>query len=117
MLSVFATTAGAIAALVLIAQLIRHPARPGWRMVVRWMWWSVRGILRLLWSVVELLWWITGLPWWIPAQLRRVSGLGWTPQPRWIRPLPGPEQLTLGQWRAIDAETVRAPVEAGSASL
>src|ERR1043166_19410 len=117
MLSVVATTAGGIAALVLIAQLIRVPARPGLRALARWAWSLVRAILGLLWSVVGLLWWITGLPWWTTAQLRRVPGLRWIPQPQWIRRLPGPEQLTLGQWRAIDAETVRAPVEAGSTNL
>ena len=107
MIPVVASTLGVLAVLLVVAQLTREADRPGW----------LGAILGRLWSIVELAWWLSGLPWWLVDRARRLPGLGWLPAPRWIRRLPGPGQLTLGQWRAIDDETVRAPDAGGRTSL
>jgi membrane protease YdiL (CAAX protease family) len=85
--------AGVIAALVLIALMIRAPAP--------------FAALRLMLLVP---WWLAGLV------LRWIPGLWWLPQlMRWIPPmlvLRAPE-IFADQWRAIDAETARDPGDAG----
>ncbi|HEX8114652.1 MAG TPA: CPBP family intramembrane glutamic endopeptidase [Kofleriaceae bacterium] len=97
MAAVVTPAASVIAALVLIALLVRNPA-PFAR-------------LRL---VVLVPWWLAGLV------LRWIPGLWWLPQlMRWIPPmllLRAPE-IFVDQWRAIDAETVRDPADAGRANL
>ena len=82
-------TLGVIAGLVLLALLIRTPA-------------GVRAFFALLWLVPGRLVWIPGL-WWLAHLLR------------WIVVVV--PEIAVEQWRAIDAETVRAPGDAGRTSL
>lgn len=92
--AVVGSTAAVLAALVGIALIIRAPAHAA----------AVRAVL-----VVPL--WLVGLA------LRQVPGLWWLPQLlRWVPGLilRAPE-LFVEQWRAIDAETERAPGQAGRA--
>jgi membrane protease YdiL (CAAX protease family) len=95
--AVVTPAAGVIAALVFIALLVRAPAP--------------FAALRL---VLAAPWWLVGLG------LRWIPGLWWAPQlMRWIPPmlvLRAPE-IFVEQWRAIDAETVRDPADAGRSDL
>ena len=96
MAEVVTPTASVIAVLVLVALMIRAPA-PFAR-------------LRLILAVP---WWLAGLG------LRWIPGLWWLPQlMRWTLMLVfrAPE-LFVEQWRAIDAETVRDPADAGRADV
>ncbi|HEX3473673.1 MAG TPA: hypothetical protein VHT91_01465, partial [Kofleriaceae bacterium] len=97
MATVVVPTASVIAALVLIALMIRAPAP--------------FAALRLILAVP---WWLAGLV------LRWIPGLWWLPQlMRWIPPmlvLRAPE-IFADQWRAIDAETARDPQDAGRSDL
>src|SRR3954466_15805592 len=82
-----------ISAVILIALMIRRP---------------------VLWSWLQ---WILALPFWILGLLRWIPGLRWTPQvlriPVLLLMVP---EIALDQWRAIDAETVRDPGDAGMTS-
>jgi len=95
--TVAAPTAGVIAVLLLVALMIRAPA--------------AFAALRLILAVPP---WLAGLA------LRWIPGLWWLPQlMRWIPPmlvLRAPE-IFVDQWRAIDAETVRDPQDAGRSDL
>ena len=86
---------GVVAALTVIALMVRYPA------IFAWLQW----ILGLsCWLVVKLRW-IPGL-WWF-AML-----LGWV-----LRATVCVNEIAIDQWHAIDAETPRNPGDAGSTSL
>lgn len=94
---VVAPAASVIAALVVIALLIGNPAPFA----------TLRLILLVPWWLAGLgLRWIPGL-WWLPQLMR------WLPP---MLPLRAPE-IFIDQWRAIDAETVRDPADAGRSDL
>ncbi len=97
MAAVVTPAASVIAALLLIALLVRNPAP-----------------FDALRRILLVPWWLAGL------MLRWIPGLWWLPQlMRWIPPmlvLRAPE-IFVDQWRAIDAETVRDPADAGRSDL
>ncbi|HEY6176852.1 MAG TPA: CPBP family intramembrane glutamic endopeptidase [Kofleriaceae bacterium] len=95
MTSVIGSTAAVITALVLLALMIRRPEPAA----------KLRACaVAPLWLAGLVVYRIPGL-WWLPQLLRWIPGLV----------LRAPE-IFVEQWRAIDAETVREPGDAGRAS-
>ena len=96
MIAVVGSTAAVIAALVLIALLIRAPGSAA----------KLRAeLMTPLWLAGVVLYRVPGL-WWVPQLLRWVPGF--------LLRVP---ELFVEQWRAIDAETEREPGDAGRVSL
>ena len=96
-MAVLGPTAGVIAALILIALMVRAPASFA----------ALRGILLVPgWLAGLALAWVPGL-WWLPQLMR------WTPPTLVLR---APE-IFVDQWRAIDAETARDPADAGRSDV
>ena len=95
MAAVLAPAASVIAGLVLIALMIRIP---------------------FLFAVLQ---WILAVPCWILLPLRWLPGLWWLSMLLgvFLRLVLGLPEIAIDQWRAIDAETVRDPSDAGATSL